>query len=89
MSVDRFILTRPPGAGKTTILRQLAAESFATADEAATDVIAAWQQQGIEEPWTHPLFVDAVVEAQIWRAARKSVSRARLQIDPHRFGAGR
>jgi len=64
MNVDRFILTGPPGAGKTTILRQLAEEGFATADEAATDVIAAWLQDGIDEPWTYPSFVDGIVETQ-------------------------
>jgi predicted ATPase len=64
MRVDRFILTGPPGAGKTTILRHLAEDGFATAHEAATDVIAAWQQQGIAEPWTYASFVDAVVDTQ-------------------------
>ena len=64
MTVDRFILTGPPGAGKTTILQRLSDEGFATADEGATDVIAKWRQKGIEEPWTNPSFVDAVVEMQ-------------------------
>jgi predicted ATPase len=77
--VDRFILTGPPGAGKTTILRQLAVEGFATADEAATDGIAAWQQQGINEPWTYPSFVDAVVEKQRHRQINLSNS-ARIQF---------
>jgi predicted ATPase len=64
VSVDRFILTGPPGAGKTTILRQLAEEGFATVEEAATDVIAARRQQGIDECWTDPSFVDAIIETQ-------------------------
>jgi predicted ATPase len=64
MTVDRFILTGPPGSGKTTIIRLLAEDGFATAEEAATDVIAKWQRQGIDEPWTRPSFVDAVAETQ-------------------------
>jgi len=27
-------------------------------------VIAAWQQRGIEQPWTCPAFIDAVAETQ-------------------------
>jgi predicted ATPase len=46
------------------MLRHLEAAGFPTAGEAATDVIAVWQQQGIDEPWTYPSFVDAIVETQ-------------------------
>ena len=48
----RFIITGAPGAGKTTIIRQLELDGFGVVEEAATDVIAAAQAQGAVQPWT-------------------------------------
>jgi predicted ATPase len=39
--MKRFILTGAPGAGKTSILRALAAGGYAVVPEAATDVVTA------------------------------------------------
>ena len=62
--MKRFILTGAPGAGKTAILRQLELEGFSVVEEAATDVIALWQAQGIAEPWMDRSFIDAVAGLQ-------------------------
>ena len=70
--MKRFILTGAPGAGKTVILRQLELDGFSVVEEAATDVIALQQAQGIAEPWTHSSFIDAVVDLQRWRQLRAS-----------------
>jgi predicted ATPase len=78
--MKRFVLTGAPGAGKTVILRQLELDGFSVVEEAATDVIALQQAQGIAEPWTHPSFIDAVVELQRQRQARASLEPAEIQF---------
>jgi len=79
LTVDRFILTGPPGSGKTTIIRHLAQDGFATAEEAATDLICEWQRQGIGEPWTRASFIDAVIATQRDRQIKLGDS-ARIQF---------
>jgi predicted ATPase len=60
----RFVLTGAPGAGKTAIIRQLELDGFSVVEEAATDVIALAQAQGVSEPWAHPSFIDSVADLQ-------------------------
>ncbi|MFI6284679.1 ATP-binding protein [Streptomyces sp. NPDC051018] len=60
----RYILTGTPGAGKTTILRGLAALGYPVVEEAATTVIAQAQSRGEDEPWTRESFVDDVIALQ-------------------------
>lgn len=66
----RYILTGAPGAGKTVLLRALERAGCAVVEEAATDVIALAQAQGVAEPWTDPGFIDAIVGLQTQRQAR-------------------
>jgi predicted ATPase len=68
--MKRFILTGAPGAGKTAILRRLELDGFSVVEEAATDVIALAQAGGVAEPWTHPSFIDSVVDLQRRRQLR-------------------
>lgn len=64
LRVKRYILTGAPSAGKTAILRELAARGYAVVPEAATDVIARGQARGIAEPWHGPSFIDDIVAVQ-------------------------
>ena len=76
----RFIITGAPGAGKTTIIRQLELEGFSVVEEAATDVIAAAHAQGTVQPWMHPSFIDAIATLQ-----RDRQIRAAYQPDDVQF----
>jgi predicted ATPase len=70
--MPRFILTGAPGSGKTAIIRQLELDGFSVVEEAATDVHALKQAQGVAEPWRHPSFIDSIVELQRRRLAHAS-----------------
>jgi predicted ATPase len=70
--MKRFIITGAPGAGKTSIIRQLEHDGFSVVEEAATDVIAAAHAQGIDQLWKHPSFIDEITKLQKERQVRAS-----------------
>jgi predicted ATPase len=70
--VRRFVITGAPGAGKTSIIRQLELDGFSVVEESATDVIAAAQARGTAEPWRHPSFIDLIARLQRDRQIRAS-----------------
>ncbi|GAA4671509.1 AAA family ATPase [Streptomyces chumphonensis] len=72
----RYVLTGTPGAGKTSILRGLAARGYEVVEEAATAVIARAQAQGEGEPWTRTTFIDEVVDLQKQRHLRADGTHA-------------
>lgn len=67
--VRRFILTGAPGAGKTMLIRSLELRGHCVIEEAATDVIALEQAQGIAESWRHADFTKKIAALQELRAA--------------------
>ena len=52
---------------------QLELDGYAVVEEAATDVIALEQAAGVEQPWTHPSFIDTIV---ILQRQRQALARA-------------
>ena len=78
--MKRFVLTGAPGSGKTCIIRQLELDGFSVVEEAATDVIALQQAQGIAEPWRQASFIDAVADLQRARQMRASLKKTEIQF---------
>lgn len=78
--MKRFILTGAPGAGKTAILRQLEMHGFDVVEEAATDLIALRQAQGIAEPWTDPAFLSDIAGLQQQRLLHASSCAGEVQF---------
>jgi predicted ATPase len=78
--MKRFILTGAPGAGKTAILRQLELEGFSVVEEAATDVIALWQAQGIAQPWMDRSFINTVAGLQRQRQIGSASGTVEVQF---------
>jgi predicted ATPase len=64
MVTHRYILTGTSGAGKTSIVRRLEMLGQVVVEEAATDIIALDQLEGIAEPWCKPDFIDRIVTLQ-------------------------
>jgi predicted ATPase len=82
--MKRFILTGAPGAGKTSILRALAAGGYAVVPEAATDVVAsrlALEQQEKTEHWADPLFIDRIAALQ--RQRRQAPAGPGVAVQVH------
>jgi predicted ATPase len=78
--MERFVLTGAPGSGKTSIIRQLELDGFSVVEEAATDVIALRQAQGIAEPWTQAPFINAVADLQRARQMRAASEQTEIQF---------
>ena len=79
--MKRFILTGAPGAGKTSILRALAADGYAVVPEAATDVVAARLALEEAEHWADPVFIDRIAVLQ--RQRRQAPVRPGVTVQVH------
>lgn len=78
--MQRFILTGAPGAGKTTIIRRLERDGFAVVEEAASDVIALDQAQGLAEPHLDPGFTERIAALQHRRRSRAAGTGEAVQF---------
>ena len=68
--MKRYVLTGTPGCGKTSIVRALEVAGYLVVEEAATDIIALRNAQGVNEPHTQASFIDDITNLQKQRQLR-------------------
>jgi len=78
--IRRYVLTGAPGCGKTSILRALEERGYAVVAEAATDVIAAAQAEGIDEPWQSADFIGKIIDLQRRRQRNAAPGDVAVQV---------
>lgn len=78
--MKRYVVTGAPGAGKTSIVRSLKQRGWSVVEEAATDVIACEQAEGIDEPWRGADFLDKIVALQRQRQRQSVPTGVRVQF---------
>ncbi len=76
----RYILTGAPGSGKTSVALGLRRRGVAVVDEAVTDLIAAAQAAGVDEPWRDPTFLDDIAALQRRRQLAPVADGASVQV---------
>jgi predicted ATPase len=69
MQIRRYVLTGAPGAGKSTLAGALRRRGHCVVEEAATDVVAAFQAAGIDGPEHGDQFIAEILRVQRERAA--------------------
>ncbi len=74
--MKNYILTGAPGSGKTSLINEFQNRNYLTIKEAATDVIAEEQLNGISEPWKNPEFIDKIADLQ--KIRQESIKDNRL-----------
>ncbi len=78
--LKRYVLTGAPGVGKTVIIRQLEVDGFSVVEEAATDIIALKQAQGLDQPWSRDSFIDEITDLQRIRLLQSSCRPGEVQL---------
>ncbi|HZC44839.1 MAG TPA: AAA family ATPase [Candidatus Acidoferrum sp.] len=78
--MKRYILTGTPGCGKTSIIRSLELDGCCVVEEAATDIIALRQAQGIAEPHTDASFIDDITNLQQQRQTQTAGPSSAVQF---------
>ncbi len=73
-------MTGTPGSGKTSIIRWLELAGYFVVEEAASDIIALRQAQGVPEPWTRPAFIEDITNLQKQRQMQTSDFASGLQF---------